>query len=136
MEIALIVWLLMGILAAIIAQSKGRSAAGFGCAGIILGPIGLLMAAFAGRKDPRRAGDIECPSCAEMIRPNARVCRFCGELIAPREDSPQFRPPLEMPDFDAAAQKRDRPPTQEEKMLGIFAMVVILGAVIAYNMAA
>ena len=84
MELVLIGWVLMGILAAIIANAKGRSAGGFGCLGVLLGPIGILAAmlaapasAVAARERPDRR--VACDRCAEMIQPDARVCRFCGQ---------------------------------------------------------
>lgn len=32
---------------------------------------------------PTRAGDVECPHCAELIKPAAKVCKHCGRDVAP-----------------------------------------------------
>jgi hypothetical protein len=47
MTLLLILWVLCSGVAALIAQSKNRSVGGFAVAGLILGVIGVLWAAFA-----------------------------------------------------------------------------------------
>ncbi len=46
--------------------------------------IGFAIAYFTGREmsDRRATPTRKCPSCAEMIQPDARKCRFCGETLA------------------------------------------------------
>jgi hypothetical protein len=82
--LALILWLLMGLCSGLLAAQKGRSAAGFGLLGVVLGPIGILCAAAATPANGGPAADLrECPHCAESIKRAAKVCRFCGRDVEP-----------------------------------------------------
>jgi hypothetical protein len=99
--IALIIWLLCGIGAGALANTKGRSASGWGCLGFMLGPIGLLIVACMDRgpTETERAllnGTLrKCPHCAEAITSDARKCRFCAEPVEPMV-RPEPRRPLEI----------------------------------------
>lgn len=78
------VWLLCGIIAAAIYSNKGRSGAAAFLVGILLGPIGVVLALLsstdqAGLTQKQIAsGEMKkCPHCAETIRIDASVCRYC-----------------------------------------------------------
>lgn len=95
MEYALVVWIICGLIAGYIYKSKGRSY-GVGCiAGFLLGPIGIILALVSSKSDTgiqkqnqqREAklvasGEMKrCPHCAEIIRSDAKVCRYCGNSV-------------------------------------------------------
>jgi len=95
MEIALIVQaILFGALSSIVAKQKNRDPAGWFFLGLILGVFGFIASLIveeepdkqsdAGAFDPEEH-DKKCPDCAERIKLEARVCRYCGHEF-PEED--------------------------------------------------
>lgn len=98
-----IVWILFGIGAAIVASQKGRSGVGWFFLGILLGPFGLIFALILKSVVPggiiaypstysrpsRLPNDHwivgqetkQCPQCAETIKIAALKCRYCGEVF-------------------------------------------------------
>ena len=80
----IVFWLLCGVVAAVIASSKGGSGfLGF-VVGALLGPIGIIISFFMGGEKALAekqldAGDKKkCPRCAELVQPDALVCKHCG----------------------------------------------------------
>ena len=86
MEI-LIIAVLIGLIPAAIARNKGRSFVGFWIYGalifIVALPHALLMKpSQKGIEEQALAdGGRKCPHCAEIIKEEANVCRFCGREV-------------------------------------------------------
>jgi hypothetical protein len=94
----IIIWILFGVSAALVASQKGRSGFLWFLLGVILGPFGLLFAILIknqvlpiAEKTPQLpTGEFsldhetkKCHQCAETIKLEAYKCRFCGEQFDP-----------------------------------------------------
>lgn len=81
----------IGLVPAAIARSKGRSFAHWWVYGaalfIVALPHALVMQADIRGVEARLAGEgmKKCPACAEMIKADAAVCRYCSREVAGEE---------------------------------------------------
>ena len=88
----LIIWICFGIASSMFMVSKGRSGCGGLLLGLLLGPVGLIIA-LATKKDEKalemekiKSGDNKkCPFCAEVVKKEAVVCKHCGRDL-PKEE--------------------------------------------------
>jgi hypothetical protein len=85
----LLVAILIGLIPAVVARGKGRSFGlwwFYGAALFIIAlPHALLLKTNAQAIEQRQLaeGMKKCSHCAELIKPDAIVCRYCGRDVVP-----------------------------------------------------
>jgi Uncharacterised protein family UPF0547 len=86
MEILILMfWLALCAVAAYIASNKGRSGVGIFLLSVFLSPLVGVIVALAMSPNLAAQGKKKCPSCAEFVQPDAKVCRFCQHSFVEEE---------------------------------------------------
>lgn len=70
----LVIWILLGVACAAIANSKGRRAWLWAILGIIGGVVSLLIIVCLPKVVPEK----KCPICANILKEEAMICHYCG----------------------------------------------------------
>ena len=88
----LAIWIILAMVGFYIGNNKGRGSEGF-FLGLILGPLGLLIAIFMKPKAKSLEGTAlipgttrKCPFCAELVKREAVICKHCQRDLPPEAD--------------------------------------------------
>ena len=84
----LVIWIVVAIVGAIVANNKGRSGVGWFFLCLVLTPLAILVLLAlptlkAAQAQPVRLVEESpgptkiCPQCAEAVKVPAKICRFC-----------------------------------------------------------
>lgn len=84
--LVLIGLLSFGAITAKIASDKGGSATLWFIAGALLPLIALLLAIFLSSESVNSRAFKKCPKCAESVRREALICRFCNYEFGAGDD--------------------------------------------------
>ena len=97
MGIAALIWIMCGVIGAVVAGQKGRSVGGWAVLCFLLGPLGVILAlvvapqaAALDRKALAQGASKKCPECAEIVRADAVRCRYCGSELPVIKTLPCF----------------------------------------------
>ena len=89
-----VIWLLFGLVGAVVATNKGRSGCGWSVLGLLLGPVSFILAIAVSKNQTVleqrlvQSGEMQyCPYCAELVRAEAIKCRHCGENFGEDQSS-------------------------------------------------
>jgi hypothetical protein len=116
---ALIVAAVCGAIIGAIAQARGREFGDWFIYGFLVAPIALIHVLAAGRST---AGLRKCPACAEMVKAEATICRYCHQPLPAAIEPPMWPSPDQASWFktreeyeawrtkQAGGQGRSRPP--------------------------
>ena len=75
----LLVSLVFGIIAGLLAHYKARNALGWFVAGCVIGPFAMVVGLLPMALKPGVTR--KCPNCSETVNSDARICRYCQSSL-------------------------------------------------------
>ena len=75
MNTAILVWVVCGVAAAFLAESRGANGFPWFLLGILFGPFGLALSFISG-------SDRVCLACRKRVHPKATLCPYCRSAIS------------------------------------------------------
>ena len=114
-----ILWIACGVIGAMIGSGKGEAFSS-GCLGLLLGPIGIIIALVSS------GNRIKCPLCKGVIPKDAAICMHCRSDLRPEKPAARdLGPPLApLPDAD---DEDETGPDREGAALFTVAVILIVG---------
>lgn len=93
----LVVSMMSGLVAGLIADLRGLTGCGYLLLALFIGPLAIVVALVAprdaahDRKIALRRGDlVRCPGCMEAIHPEASICPHCRTYVMPTTPPPSL----------------------------------------------
>jgi len=75
----ILICMVFGVAAAVVAHSKARNALGWFLCGLMLGPFSLVVAALP--RALKEGHTQRCPQCYEVVLARAQLCKYCKSSL-------------------------------------------------------
>jgi hypothetical protein len=115
----LVSWFFFSGVVGVLAHRKGRSGISFFGLSLLLSPVVGFVAVLLAKPDTEKAAargaGRKCPHCAEIVKADAKVCRFCGRDLPPLSEptpaGPRFKSRKDYESFKAKSVGSNPPDT-------------------------
>lgn len=122
------IWLLFAVAVGVYASNRGRSGFGWFLLSLFISPLlGIIFCAVskdlskagttATTTEPSLATHVKCPACAELVLPEAKACKHCGQALTPDLDFAQRQ---------LVQAKQEKSEDNKNLMIGIGAIAILI----------